>query len=83
MGDESGEREAPKHSARWGMRERGRPDWRCGLSSLAPFDDGLPDVTSGEKGGDEGGAGEDSWRGEMGRLRGKGGGVAAERRGEE
>lgn len=60
VGDESGEREAPKHSARWGMRERGRPGWRCGLTSLAPFDDGLPDDTSGENGGDEGGAGDDS-----------------------
>jgi hypothetical protein len=61
VGDESGEREAPKHSVRWGMRERGRPGWRCGLSSFAPFDDGLPDKdTSGEKGGDEGWAGEDN-----------------------
>lgn len=39
--------------------------------------------TSGEKGGEEGSAGDESWRGEIGRLREKGGGVVEARTGEE
>lgn len=66
------------------MRERGRPGWRCFVSSFAPFDFGLPEEdTSGEKGGDEDSAGEDSWSGEIGRLRENGGGVADVGRGDE
>lgn len=67
------------------MRERGRLA-RCavGVSFVVGEAGGLPENdTSGEKGGEEGSAGEDSWIGEIGRLRGKGGGVVDERRGEE
>lgn len=39
--------------------------------------------TSGENGGEEGSTGEESWIGEIGRLRGKGGGGVEVRTGEE
>jgi hypothetical protein len=89
VGDESAERECDvwsAWSARWGIRDRGRPVGRGVVSSVVPLAplDGLPEnETSGEKGGDEGSAGEDSWIGEMGRLRGKGGGVVEDMTGEE
>lgn len=85
VGEVSGEREWPICTARRGMRERGRPASRCasGLALLGE-EAGLPENdTSGENGGEEGSAGEESWRGEMGRLREKGGGVVDEIRGDE
>lgn len=79
MGDESGEREWAT-VRRWGRRERGRMVFRVDSPLLGG---GLVESgSSGENGGDGGSDGEDNWRGEMGRLREKGGGVA-EKRGDE
>lgn len=68
------------------MRERGRPGARCGVggSSVVGEVARLSEKdTSGEKGGDEGSAGELSCSGEIGRLRENGVGVVDLRRGEE
>jgi hypothetical protein len=69
VGDESGERECAMFTARWGIRERGRTELRGVGSSFVPFEvsfgvnfeGGLTENgSSGEKGGDDGSAGEDS-----------------------
>lgn len=68
------------------MRERRRLLSRCavGVSFVAGEVVALPENdTSGEKGGEVGSAGEESWSGEIGRLRLKGGGVVDGRIGEE
>lgn len=80
VGDESGEREWAT-VRRWGMRERGRMVLRVGSPLLVG--ELAENGSSGENGGDGGSDGEDNWRGEMGRLRGKGGGVADDRSGDE
>lgn len=62
LGEVSGEREWPRCTARRGMRERGRPASRGGSGlALLGEDAGLPEnETSGENGGEEGSAGEES-----------------------
>lgn len=77
VGDESGEWKRARWVLRhWGIRERGLAEMRVASFSLAGglVEEGI----SGEKGGDGGSAGEDSWRGEMGRLRERSGGVVDE-----
>lgn len=79
-GDESGEWKRARGLLRhWGIRERGRAEMRVVSSSLT---EGLVGKgASGEKGGDGGSVGEDSWRGEIGRLRERRG--VADERGDE
>ena len=91
VGDVSGEREWIISRARRGSRERGRIVCRwVRVRSLAgeifgvgePL--GVPEKdTSGENGGEERSIGEESWMGEIGRLRGKGGGVVDDSWGED
>ena len=67
-----------------GIRDRDRPvPARDGVGSgrsLFPEVDG---ETSGENGGDEGPAGDESWSGDMGRLRAYGGGLVVDKQGED
>lgn len=86
LGEFSGEvRDRASSRARRGIRDCGRAVPRSLVVSLEMGESsGLREnETSGENGGEDGSAGEESWRGEIGRLRENGGGVEAEKRGED
>jgi len=62
VGEVSGERECPRCTARRGIRDCGRPAsrWAAGVSLLGEEAGLLENDTSGENGGEEGSAGEES-----------------------